>query len=519
MADPPDKGGGGSPLLKNVDSNPDPDQTTLDPTKAGQSVTGGHSQPPPTQRPFDQIIAEASADRNILQIHLKKINLEEETITKSLTYEDLGEFIFDVLKINPEDCLGLDLSTGRYDTREIQLKPNVNVSAYLSTVQFKGHEITVQRTLKNVTRVTFKNVPLSVPDEEIIHLCKAYGNPVDYLVHRENLRLMAPTKRIITGSTRYVDVFLNSQTSFRNYYWLEGPLQGDTGRRITVLHNNQPQQCSHCLRISATGCPAGGNGKICNSMNTPRGKMSVYMESLKLQDNYESLKSKYLEQQTKAFPLLGNQKNLRECTQSQSEIIDKADQEAVPIEEKDAKIENLERENLALIAQIEELDSTRENLAKIKAENFQIKKTSLQLSKKLNLTRKTSELKLAEMITSESNEDTPYLITSYSASLNEEDFELDADNDVIIPKSDAFLKNIKDRCNLDDSEQNERYSEVKNQVLDRVKKLFTSSPSSSRRLSISSTGSKREWKNSDEEEELSEHSSSKLRTESPVKID
>ena len=226
-----------------------------------------------------------------------------------------------------------------------------------------------------------------------------------------------------------------------------------------------------------------------------------------------------MEQQTKAFPLLGNQKNLRECTQSQSEIIDKADQEAVPIEEKDAKIENLERENLALIAQIEELDSTRENLAKIKAENFQIKKTSLQLSEKLNLTRKTSELKLAEMITSESNEDTPYLITSYSASLNEEDFELDADNDVIIPKSDAFLKNIKDRCNLDDSEQNERYSEVKNQVLDRVKKLFTSSPSSSRRLSISSTGSKREWKNSDEEEELSEHSSSKLRTESPVKID
>ena len=129
---------------------------------------------------------------------------------------------------------------------------------------------------------------MSVPDEEIIHLCKAYSTPVDCSVNREKLRLSngsSNSRRIITGSTRYVDVHLNPQTHFKNFYWLEGPLQGDLGRRITVLYNGQPQQCSHCLKLTSTGCPGGGNGKICYSLNIIRAKMSSYIESLKLQDN------------------------------------------------------------------------------------------------------------------------------------------------------------------------------------------------------------------------------------------
>ena len=71
----------------------------------------------------------------------------------------------------------------------------------------------------------------------------------------------------------------------------------------------------------------------------------------------------------------------------------------------------------------------QENLTKSKAENFQIIKASLQLSKKLNLTRKTNDIKLAEMITSGSSEDRPYLVTAYTASLCEEDIDLDKEND------------------------------------------------------------------------------------------
>ena len=35
--------------------------------------------------------------------------------------------------------------------------------------------------------VTFKNVPLNVPDEEIIHLCISYGSSVENKVHYEVL--------------------------------------------------------------------------------------------------------------------------------------------------------------------------------------------------------------------------------------------------------------------------------------------------------------------------------------------
>ena len=81
---------------------------------------------------------------------------------------------------------------------------------------------------------------MSVPAEEILHLCKAYITPMDNTVHRE---MTGPnTRRVVTGSTRYVDVNLNDKTHFKNFYWLEGPLPGDSGRCITVLYNGQPHQ-------------------------------------------------------------------------------------------------------------------------------------------------------------------------------------------------------------------------------------------------------------------------------------
>ena len=141
------------------------------------------------QRPYAQIIAEENTKKNMIKLNLKKIQPTEPDTTnsvKNLTFEDLGEFLFDILEINPEDCLGLDFTTGRYDTREVQFKPEVDVTPYLTLTSpkyFKGHEINVSRVLKNVTRITFKNVPMSVPDEEIIHLCKTYSTPIDNTVH------------------------------------------------------------------------------------------------------------------------------------------------------------------------------------------------------------------------------------------------------------------------------------------------------------------------------------------------
>ena len=203
-------------------------------------------------RTFEQIIEEEKKTRNIIEIHLVRNTTEDthENQPKALTFDDLGELIFDILKINPDDCISFDYNTGRFDTKHIQLKPSVKADPFVTTspIEYKGYLVSVNKQLSNITRVTFKNVPLNVPNEEIINLCKSYGQPLDNKVYFETLT--NSRNRGMRGSTRYVDVELTKGSSMMNYYWLEGPLSGDQGRRVLVLHNGQGSQCSHCLRMA-----------------------------------------------------------------------------------------------------------------------------------------------------------------------------------------------------------------------------------------------------------------------------
>ena len=99
--------------------------------------------------------------------------------------------IFDILKINPDDCQGVALVTSRYDTKEIKLKQEVDPTIYLTSaqIQFKDHDVTVSKQTTNITKVTFKNVPFNIPDEEIINLCSCYGEPVNNNVTRSLAKL------------------------------------------------------------------------------------------------------------------------------------------------------------------------------------------------------------------------------------------------------------------------------------------------------------------------------------------
>ena len=62
-------------------------------------------------------------------------------------------------------------------------------------------------------------------------------------------------------STRYVDVELSKRSCMMNYYWIEGPLSGDQGRRVLVLHNGQTSLCSHCPKKA--GPDGYSKGKKC----------------------------------------------------------------------------------------------------------------------------------------------------------------------------------------------------------------------------------------------------------------
>ena len=105
------------------------------------------------------------------------------------------------------------------------------------------------------------------------------------------------------GSNRTVDVLLNPGYTFENYYWMEGPLPSDQGRRITVIHQNQPQQCSHCFGYSKQKygselniCPGNGNGKACKALETERTRMGPYMKLLQKVLGYRKLGSADLDQ-------------------------------------------------------------------------------------------------------------------------------------------------------------------------------------------------------------------------------
>ena len=154
----------------------------------------------------------------------------------SLSDAQIGEFLFDFLKIKPSTCLELDLNTGRYDSRELLLRSGTDLTGIIN----------------NGAPHIFRRVPIGIPNKELLHLCKLHGTLVDGKVNRETIRLGSNFRYTISSSTRWVDVKIHPGQSFKNFYWFSGPGQGEIGRKETVLHLNQPRQCSWCLKHPPT---------------------------------------------------------------------------------------------------------------------------------------------------------------------------------------------------------------------------------------------------------------------------
>ena len=133
MGPPPDDPGDNPNPNTPVSSRPSSSGLPATSAWAGGRTSAGE---PVTMRSFEQILAEASSNRNILEIHLKKniSNDEHRTKPANLTFDQLGELIFDHLQIKREDCLRFNFTTPRYDTREVVLKPSVDISPYIKTI-------------------------------------------------------------------------------------------------------------------------------------------------------------------------------------------------------------------------------------------------------------------------------------------------------------------------------------------------------------------------------------------------
>ena len=120
-------------------------------------------------RNYANIIERVRNERNRIEIRFKKLkdeNVEKEQ-TGRLHYIDMetkGEYIFNHLKIKPDEVLELDLTSGRFNTKQILLKPEVDAEKFVSEFPdtFNGFEVTVNKLTINKTKVVFKFVPLRV---------------------------------------------------------------------------------------------------------------------------------------------------------------------------------------------------------------------------------------------------------------------------------------------------------------------------------------------------------------------
>ena len=448
---------------------------------------------PKNMRSFNQILEEEKKNRNILELKINKIKTDEAlppTSNPNMSAEDIGELLFDILKLDPSHCLAYDYNTGRNDTKQVKLKPGIPVNEILakSPLNFKGFSVVVSQQRLNITRVTFKNVPLNVPDEEIIHLCLSYGRPVDNKVQYEVLR--NSRNKGHTGSTRFVDMELSEGSSFNNYYWMEGPLSGDQGRRVLVLHSGQAQQCSHCLKIGPN-CPAAGNGKLCkDEINTPRAKMSVYMNSLKISRGYSSLKSQYLESQSKNFPLLGGGTAPSDANMDYMDTVHTDLLPSNPIVERDSKIKVLQDSLTKATESVQTKDVLIASLEqKQNEETGRLKDLLSTAQKKIDSIYQGSANKLLKDVTDNSlpinTEDFDITcnllaVSFFNTNLLEEDIEKMNSESAPLELKDDVFKPFRDKVDLSDSGQAERFGRMRNKVIENLK---SSVRSRTRRLS------------------------------------
>ena len=417
-------------------------------------------------RSFAEIIAEQKSSRNILVINLIK---QQQTdvdgnITKprNLNFDEIGTFIFDVLKIPQSHCMRFNYVTCRYDTKEVMLKPGVDISPYLGTNEFLGHLITTTKQLNNVTKVTFKNVPLNIPDEEILNLCDVYGKPVDYMVHYE--KMTNPKNRGHISGVRYVEMEMFQGASFNNFYWMEGPLAGDTGARITVLHPGQITQCSWFLRLVTKGRLIHGNRWACKAVKTYRQMMTVYMEEVRKQHGYQSLKQKYFKQ----FPSLGGAGNFGISNMIEGSV---GEEDGVlpqnPIIERDEQIVALTAALEDSRKEVSDSNMLKENLNKLKTEMKTVKRESNIVRKKLEFARKVTEQRMAATLPSPSM-DQEELVSLYSSLVDEDMFEL-GEEDKIAPCAD-FLSEVEEMLKETGCKEGQvRLKEVKNKILEKVR--------------------------------------------------
>ena len=165
-----------------------------------------------------------------------------------------------------------------------------------------------------------------------------------------------------------------------------------------------------------------------------------------------------------------------------------------PIEEKDKQIAALQKTVEMMGSQAKDISDLKQALSKSESELKAVKSEQITSQRKLEFTKNVTEKKLLDSISNPGvfNAD-PIDIGVYSATLNEEEFEFNDDEEDTTgegsrSRKDVFLKSIEEKLDPENKEHKERFKDLKNLILEKVK-VQQLSRARSRSCSMSSRSS------------------------------
>ena len=153
---PPERGRGPGPgteeTLPGPRTNPNTTSTwakAATPAQAGGSRASVPFRQKCEKKSFDEIKTECKNNRNILEMYIQKPEANATTTenkdTMLLSYDNFADFIFEELKIKPEDCTSFNYSLSNFGNKEVGFKPHVDITPYIGSYSFQGHTIITKR--------------------------------------------------------------------------------------------------------------------------------------------------------------------------------------------------------------------------------------------------------------------------------------------------------------------------------------------------------------------------------------
>ena len=438
---PPDRGPGPDQRSGTGTTQVTTEANAVAPAQAGGSRASVPFRQKCEKKSFEELKNESKNNRNILEMYIQKPESTDTTTeapeTTLLSYDNFADFIYEELKIKHEDCTGFNYSLSNYANKEVGFKPHVDISPYLGKHSYQGHTIITKRQSCKAVNVTFKNVPLIVPDHELMNIVETYGTPVDSVVHYQNPK-NSKAKGIINLNTRYIEM-QPGEKKMPNFFWLEGPLKRDAAVRITATYPGQEPQCYNCLNPQNM-CPGLGKGKICVSKGTPRTKVEIYIKSIEVNQGFKTLKEKH----QREFPELGQN----------SELASSHHTRGLEEEEMDEKLVSL-ASRLQEALKLKEEEQSRRQIAEEELEHM---KTVLSVG--------SEEMEHQILAGIKKDKDVSKQIEALADMSYLPDFKYTEGEETLIPPKN-FLKKVEDGVKLNKLDDN-NLEEVKKNLLEKI---------------------------------------------------